>query len=383
MSTNARSDFGPAATSDLAKIEEIADAVLYEGYVLYPYRASSVKNRQRWNFGGLFPRAYSEANCGSDAWQLQTECLIELPATPTGRWPTVDIRLRFLQVSIREVGRLAAGKAPSSTAPEADPCFERLESVVVNGQTIHTWQEAVDRNVVLEAVPLTEIAGWPVVHQFSFPADRKVEVYPDEIAPDEDDEVKTDSVVIVRRQEQIDGKIKVSPAAVSDGLFRLRVVVQNNTPLNDLDSHSRDEVAIFAMASTHLILGCSGGKFVSLMDPPAAWSQFAAECKNIGCWPVLAGEEPRRDFLLASPIILYDYPQIAPESAGQLFDGTEIDEILTLRIMTLTDEEKQEMRSLDDHTRAILERTENLPQEQLAKLHGAIRGLRKLHPTET
>jgi len=79
---------------------------------------------------------------------------------------------------------------------------------------------------------------------------------------------------------------------------------------------------------------------------------------------------------LSSPIILYDYPQIAPESSGDLFDGTEIDEILSLRIMTLTDEEKREMRESDVRARQILERTESLPVDQLMKLHGVLRGLR-------
>ena len=37
--------------------EDIADAWLFEGYILYPYRPSSIKNQQRWTFGGLFPRA--------------------------------------------------------------------------------------------------------------------------------------------------------------------------------------------------------------------------------------------------------------------------------------------------------------------------------------
>jgi hydrogenase maturation protease len=79
--------------------------------------------------------------------------------------------------------------------------------------------------------------------------------------------------------------------------------------------------------------------------------------------------------MLSSPIILYDYPQIAPESAGDLFDGAEIDEILTLRIMTMTDDEKREMRGVDDHARRILERTEMLPGDHLLKMHGTMRGL--------
>jgi hypothetical protein len=82
--------------------------------------------------------------------------------------------------------------------------------------------------------------------------------------------------------------------------------------------------------------------------------------------------------MLSSPIILYDYPQIAPESPGSLFDGTEIDEILSLRIMTLTDDEKREIRQSDDRAREILDRTENLPEEQFARLHGALRNLQSV-----
>lgn len=91
-------------------------------------------------------------------------------------------------------------------------------------------------------------------------------------------------------------------------------------------------------------------------------------------WPVLVGSEG--DSILSSPIILYDYPQIAPESPVSLFDGTEIDEILMLRIMTLTDEEKDEMRRGDDRVREILERTESLTPEAFMKLHGTIRSMR-------
>jgi hypothetical protein len=96
----------------------------------------------------------------------------------------------------------------------------------------------------------------------------------------------------------------------------------------------------------------------------------------MGAWPVMAGEEGQRNLMLASPIILYDFPRIAPESPGDLFDGTEIDEILALRILTMTDAEKLEVRNGDDRARRILERTEMLPPEHFRKLHGALRGLR-------
>ena len=104
---------------------------------------------------------------------------------------------------------------------------------------------------------------------------------------------------------------------------------------------------------------------------------FVKECQNIRTWPVLVGNEGERNTMLSSPIILYDYPQIAPESPGPLFDGSEIDEILSLRILTLTDEEKVQMRQ-DERTREILERTEALTPEQFMKLHGTIRELRPI-----
>jgi hypothetical protein len=130
------------------------------------------------------------------------------------------------------------------------------------------------------------------------------------------------------------------------------------------------------MLSTHTLLGVHGGEFISLLDPPENCRAAAAACRNIGTWPVLAGSEGDRHTMLSSPIILYDYPQIAPESHGDFFDGTEIDEMLTLRVLTLSDEEKREVRTGTERGRQILERTETLPPEQVAKLHGAIRGLR-------
>ena len=290
-----------------------------------------------------------------------------------GSQPTVDVKVRFLQVSIREAGRITSPEceSPSDAAFEnGEPEYEVVDSVVVDGKTIHTWQEAIERDVLLEALPIRELTTHGITREFSFPEDRKLEIHRGES--------DAAGVVIVRRQQRIEGRVEILAESVADRLYRLRVVIQNHTQLDNAATATRDGAAMFAMASTHTILAGRNCEFVSLMDPPDAWSEFAAGCKNIGVWPVLVGDEPQRDFMLASPIILYDYPQIAPESAGDLCDGLEIDEILTLRIMSLTDEEKQEMRSLDDRTRAILERTENLPPDQLAKLHGAVRGLRQL-----
>ena len=78
-------------------VRSIADAVLYEGYNLYPYRPTATKNRQRWTFGGVFPQTFS-LQIGGDPWTMRTECLIE--GGPDAR---VAIQVRFLHVINREI----------------------------------------------------------------------------------------------------------------------------------------------------------------------------------------------------------------------------------------------------------------------------------------
>ena len=141
----------------------------------------------------------------------------------------------------------------------------------------------------------------------------------------------------------------------------------------------RDEALMHSLVSTHTVLDVSDGEFVSMIDPPEPLRSLATDCHNIGAWPVLVGAEGEKNTLLSAPIILYDYPQIAPESPGDLFDSTEIDEILTLRIMTLTEDEKRAMSVVDNRALRLLERTESLASDQLVGLHGTLRGLRPLN----
>jgi hydrogenase maturation protease len=162
---------------------------------------------------------------------------------------------------------------------------------------------------------------------------------------------------------------------VGRDLYKIRVSVCNTS---SCDTAHRDEALTQSLVSTHSIIGIQGGEFVSLLDPPDELRDFTAACQNVGTWPVLVGEDGQRDSMLSSPIILYDYPQIAPESPGALFDGTEIDEILTLRILTLTDDEKREISRSDERARQILERTESMPAEQFMKMHGVARCLKEV-----
>jgi hydrogenase maturation protease len=184
--------------------------------------------------------------------------------------------------------------------------------------------------------------------------------------------------LIRRRQAALVGAIELTAQRLDPQVIRISAQIVNQTPISEQEN--QDAVLMRTFTSTHTILHLEGAEFVSLMDPPPALHEFARSCKNEGTWPVLVGDEKTADrsTMLSSPIILYDYPKIAPESPGQLFDGTEIDEILTLRVMTMTDVEKEEMRQSDERARQILERTESLPEDQLWKMHGVVRELRSL-----
>jgi hypothetical protein len=351
-------------------VEDIANAVLYEGYMLYPYRPSSVKNRQRWNFGVVYPKTYSEMQTGADSWFMQTECLAR-----GGPDTELCVKVRFLQAVARTVGqpKIPLDEWPISDAGSQEPGFQTVQTLQVGDQILQTWEEAIEREITLPPLPLNDNARETRSSPVFFAGGRELE-------PVRDLHGKA-AAFIVRTKKSVAAQVDVSAVRVSEGLFKITVRI-SNVATTDPASVSRTEALMQSLLSAHTILAVEGGEFVSLLDPPAALKEFASACTNIGTWPVLAGEEGRRETMLSSPIILYDYPQIAPESPGNLFDGTEIDEILALRILTLTDDEKQEMRGADAHARQILERTESMPMEHFMKLHGALRGLRPVDSEE-
>jgi hypothetical protein len=345
-------------------VEDIAKAVLYEGYILYPYRRSAVKNRQRFNFGVLSPREYCEANPAGENSSFQVECLARLGADQT-----LHVKLRFLRLVERTVGEVSP---PLSEMPAAGaPPFMLAQSLTIEGRTYEPWQEAADCEIAVQAT-VQDLLSAPRTFKFALPFASECEALRNansEIAG-----------LIIRHQHEVSGEILISEQVTCDGIVKFTVQASNSSALGVAEAArsemKREDALRYSLLSAHAILHIPGGEFVSAIDPPEELQDAARACENRVVWPVLIGEEGARDAMLASPIILYDYPQIAPESAGELFDGTEIDEILALRILTLTDEEKQEMRRGDDRARQILERTESLPPEHMMKLHGVLRGIR-------
>jgi hydrogenase maturation protease len=333
----------------LLNVERVAEALLYEGYMLYPYRPSSVKNRQRFNFGVVYPERPDGAHAGTDPTWMQTECLLEGDATTV-----LDAKVRFLQLIARTTHRDTGGSGDD------------------------LWQEAIERDIELKGCALGDITRAPRRTTTALVATSHTEPLRDAAGAT----VGT----IIRRQRSMLVELELSAAACGAGLFRVHVRFANRTALAAADG-DRDEIMLHACASAHAILRTSGGAFVSLLDPPESLRDAAARCHNVGTWPVLAGDPGERDTVLSSPIIVYDYPEIAPESAGDLFEATEIDEILSLRILSLSDAEKREMAQSDERARRLLERTESLTADQLMRMHGAMRSPRakrgdrvRLHP---
>jgi hypothetical protein len=316
-------------------VRQIADAVLYEGYILWPYRRSALKNQRRWGFGGVYPR-------GADGERslMRVECLLE-----AGEDASVVATVRFLQVVKRGI---------------TDARGEPVDELVVGGERYLAWDEAVEREIEL---PVLATGG---------PAAANVAIAIDAGASEEPIRDARGRVVgsVVRRWERLDGRIDFAVERLAPGLHRVTVTIANTAAVAGGD---RERLLAQTFCSTHAVLHTTGGAFVSLADPPERLRDAAGACRNDGAWPVPVGEPDDFTTMLASPIILEDHPRIAPESPGDLFDGGEIDQLLVLNILSLTDEEKAEMRASDPRAREILERTEALTPEELMRLHGTIR----------
>lgn len=332
-----------------ALLDQIVNAVLYEGYILYPYRASSKKNaRERFTFGRVYPGVFSAAQRGAEPCEMQTECLLHNLSAAA----TLQISVRFLQPVLRE------NENNPGTMPLGTP---RDNSI---------WHEAMEREVAVPAISLKAGHALATTNRFTFPASTATE-------PLYNEEGKTTGGV-TRRWEMLAGTLKIQVRPAGENCLKLSVRVENETMIPHEILENQNLVILRTFASTHIILQVEGGEFISPTDPPDDFKKFTSECKNIGVWPVLVGDEAKRECntLLCSPIILYDYPKIAPESAGDFCDGTEIDEMLALRVMTMTEEEKGEMRRVDGLARKILERTETLSPDHFAKMHGTMRDIK-------
>jgi len=337
----------------LDAVRRIADAVLYEGYILYPYRASAQKNRSRWQWGVVMGPGYAAAD-PSERDFAQAEIVLEHSGQAC-----VQIILRFLQVQRRSTR--AAGP----------------------GGQAQTWDEAVEREIEF-TVGHDALLGAGYVHEFAVDGGEEREPLAGDGGAGAGDPGAGDlragdtgTGYAVRRREPLAGVVSVR-AFPLEGPWRadrLQVRVENRTAVEAVPER-RDDALPTALVAAHVIMTATGGEFISMIDPPEWAMKAVAECENIGGWPVLADPDGGRDIVLSSPIILYDHPEVAPESPGELYDGLEIDEILTLRTLALSDDEKLQARATDARAAALIDRVEAMDVRDIVKLHGTVRSPR-------
>ncbi len=322
----------------------IAEAVLYEGYLLFPYTASARKNRIRWQFGVVVPQAYEAAGTGEHAEQ-QTEVLLE-----AGDEPRVDILARFMRIETREVEAAVNGT------------FEPVPTLVIDGTQHVTFEEGVACEVACSVFPRdTNEVRVPLV----LDAVREIEQLRDASG--------RLAGRIVRERSPLEGRLTVRCVAVGDtpGLFRVRVRIENSSEV--VAALERSSALRTAFVSTHALLAAHDGLFLSPIDPPEHATAFTKTLQNRYVWPALVGDaalDPQRAaVVLASPIVVGDFPAIAPQTDTDAFDGTEIDELLTLSVHSLSDAERAEACATDPRARALVERAERFDDEAFARLH--------------
>jgi hypothetical protein len=289
--------------------DKIAQSALYEGYILYPDRPSA-RNRQRWTFGGIYPPAWANSQNGSDPDSLRTEVLVAGPTTAS-----VQVVIRFLQLIDCAVGEFVAPNSPE---------FRLVPSLQIGEKNCHAGQKAAEREIDAGSLVISELEHFPSVLPFYYPAQRTFEPI---VSP-----TGEKAGVLIRTRHETSGLIEVNANTLADGAHQISVTITNLTDFDSELSGDRDQALLRSLNSVHAMFGVEGAEFVSLIDPPSNMSLWAGHCRNRNLWPVLVGASGEHDTMLASPIILYDYPQIAPESPGNLFDRAEIDEILSPRI---------------------------------------------------
>lgn len=344
-----------SARSELASLDRIravADAVLYEGYLLYPYRATSRKNQVRWQFGVLGPQGADNAGLGEDA-HLSLDCLVDAKADER-LWEiqaTLSFHVRFLQLQERRTEQVQDGGG-----------YLAVPELRVGAERWFSWDEAVDVESSHTVLLPDLLSG----HSWTVTADAAENIEPVH------DQHGNPAGRLVRQRWPIAATVAARLELV-EGLHRLSVSIDNQATVDALAG--KDDALRRSLLGTHMIIESHDPRvgFVSVIDPPDYAQEAAQQCRQHRCWPVLAGEPGELSAVLGSPIILYDYPEIAGESTGSLFDATEIDEILMLRVLTMTDAEKAEARATDPKAAEIIDRCDAMSAEDLMRLHGTFR----------
>ena len=316
-------------------LDGLTKTVLYEGYSIFPYHRTSVKNLKPIPFGVIYPEQYHSHNQHAPA-TMKTECIV------TGqKHSSINITVRFLHLMTTKIFQ---NDDEENTSLPGDG-WQTIERLINSG----------DLNI-------SEIIGNKKVFPIDFDS---IEEYKN---------IYDQNNVLKEKQSnsvlKITGNVIIEAFVVEniENTFRISVTVSNNTPLITAKSISRDKVFQQSFLSTNTILKVTGSEFVSDQNPPEEFKEIVGQCEKIGTWPILIDES--NTIMLSSPIILYDYPTINKHSKLDLFDSLEIEEMLILQLSAMSDTEKQQIAESDGKMREMLDKASRVTPQELLNLHG-------------
>jgi hydrogenase maturation protease len=330
-------------------LENLTKTLLYEGYALYPYHRSAAKNQKPIPFGVVFPKLYNDYNQYAHS-KMQTECIV------TGSYDlALSITIRFLHLKKIELFQRVA----------SDENYIPAYDLTIGNKFYQTGWQTIERKISTGDLLISDLIKQKKLIPFEFDKTCNTEYLPDE-----------EKIVTAKQIDtvsEINGIVNIGAAPVENiqNAFKVTVTITNNTAIEKAESTTRDEALSQSFLSTHTILQSPNGEFISHQNPGINWKTIIEQCENISAWPILIDEG--NTTLLASPIVLYDYPKINPQSPGDLFDSTEIEEALLLHVAVLSDEEKKRIAQTDEKLKAMLEKVHNVTPEDLINFHSGLK----------
>lgn len=325
-------------------VDNLTRTLLYEGYSLFPYHRSAIKNQKPIPFGVVYPHDYHSCNEHAHA-EMVTDCIVD-----GNKNSEININVRFLHLIKTEIF--------SKEKENFVPVYE----LNLNGELYQSGWQTIERKISKGNLTITSPTKEMETLPFNF-------------------ENEFESILLKNENGEITGKkitsilpvegavvIKAIPMENMGNAFRIIVFINNNTPVINAQNISRDEIFRQSFLSTNTILNVENGEFISLQNPGEKWKDLIDECKNKDTWPILI--DGSNTTLLSSPIIVYDYPKINPKSKGDLFDSLEIEEALMLHFSVMSDEEKEKIAQSDEKLRSMLNKVSQVTPDEIISLHG-------------
>jgi hypothetical protein len=282
-------------------------------------RFSSKKSAQPPTAGRVYPQVYTVTRSSAEPSVVQMECL----ARNLRQEMTVEVSACFLQLISRELRTISP--PPLELAGREAHAFGRVSELCVDGRLHQARREAVERKVKPSRLVVAGLQPCQSQVRFYLSAGQVFQPIRDQCG----------RVVgaVIGRQEALQGMVEVTAQPVGAQLFKIRVNILNQTPMEPAELVDQETVLMRTFACAHTVLHASDGEFVSMTHPPEACREAAAQCRNSSVWPVLVGDREigERHTLISSPVMLSDYPEIGPGIIGKMLEGTELQAVQALR----------------------------------------------------